>query len=132
MDETYFKIIKRYEEIKSIVKDYDHISKVNNYKILKFDQIINFIKKFVTDNAYEDNFFYFFHGDLHLNNILIDPSNKDIKLIESLMLDADEKSIKYKNEKSEEKNSETNTNILVIKLKNAANVKREIVVTYTQ
>ena len=57
---------------------------------------------------------------------------KDIKLIESLMLDADEKFLQYKKEKSEEKNSKTITNILVIKLKNAANVEREIVVTYTQ
>ena len=57
---------------------------------------------------------------------------KDIKFIESLMLDADEKSLQYKKENLEEKISETITNIVVIKLKNAANVEREIVVTYTQ
>ena len=56
----------------------------------------------------------------------------DIKFIESLMLDADEKSLQYKKENPEEKKSETITNIVVIKLKNAANIKREIVVTYTQ
>jgi len=56
----------------------------------------------------------------------------DIKFIESLMLDADEKSLQYKKETPEEKNSETITNIVVIKLKNAANIEREIVVTYTQ
>ena len=57
---------------------------------------------------------------------------KDIKLIESLMLDADEKFLQCRREKSEEKTSKTITNILVIKLKNAANVERKIVVTYTQ
>jgi hypothetical protein len=56
----------------------------------------------------------------------------DIKFIESLMLDADEKSLQYKKENPEENTSETNTNIVVIKLKNAANIEREIVVTYTQ
>ena len=52
----------------------------------------------------------------------------DIKFIELLMLDADEKSLQYKKENP----SGTNTNIVVIKLKNAANIEREIVVTYTQ
>ena len=57
---------------------------------------------------------------------------KDVKFIESLMLDADEKFLQYKKENLEEKNSEAISNIVVIKLKNAANVEREIVVTYTQ
>ena len=57
---------------------------------------------------------------------------EDIKFIESLMLDADEKFLQYKKENPEENTSETNTNIVVIKLKNAANIEREIVVTYTQ
>ena len=52
----------------------------------------------------------------------------DIKFIESLMLDADEKFLQYKKENP----SVTSTNIVVIKLKNAANIEREIVVTYTQ
>ena len=52
----------------------------------------------------------------------------DIKFIESLMLDADEKSLQYKKENP----SVTSTNIVVIKLKNAANIEREIVVTYIQ
>ena len=56
----------------------------------------------------------------------------DIKFMESLMLYADEKFLQYKKETPEEKKSETITNILVIKLKNAANIEREIVVTYTQ
>ena len=56
----------------------------------------------------------------------------DIKFIELLMLDADEKSLQYKKENPEANTSETITNIVVIKLKNAANIEREIVVTYTQ
>ena len=48
------------------------------------------------------------------------------------MLDADERSFQYKKENPEEKTSETITKIVVIKLKNAANVEREIIVTYTQ
>ena len=56
----------------------------------------------------------------------------DIKFIESLMLDADEKSLQYKKENPEKNTSGTNTNIVVIKLKNAANIEREIVVTYTR
>ncbi len=57
---------------------------------------------------------------------------KDVKFIESLMLDADEIYFQFKKETLEEKISETITNIVVIKLKNAANIEREIVVTYTQ
>ena len=57
---------------------------------------------------------------------------KDVKFIESLMLDSDEKLLQYKKEIPEEKISKAITNIVVIKLKNAANVEREIVVTYTQ
>ena len=57
---------------------------------------------------------------------------KDIKFIESLMLDADEKYVQLKKEKFNKATSETITNIVVIKLKNAANVEHEIVVTYTQ
>ena len=56
----------------------------------------------------------------------------EIKFIELLMLDADEKSLQYKKENPEANTSETITNIVVIKLKNAANIEREIVVTYTQ
>ena len=57
---------------------------------------------------------------------------KDVKFIESLMLDADERYFQYKKENPEANTSGTNTNIVVIKLKNAANIEREIVVTYTQ
>ncbi len=56
----------------------------------------------------------------------------DAKFLESLMLDADEKTFEYKKEQHPEQSVATITNIVVIKLKNAANIEREIVVTYTQ
>ena len=56
----------------------------------------------------------------------------DAKFLESIMLDADERTLQYKKEQPEEQSAETITNIVVIKLKNAANKEREIVVTYTQ
>ena len=48
------------------------------------------------------------------------------------MFNADEKSLQNKQENPERKTSVTISNILVIKLKNAANIEREIIVTYTQ
>lgn len=56
---------------------------------------------------------------------------ENVKFLESLMLDADETSLQYKEDISVENTSATTTNIVVIKLKNAANVEREIIVTYT-
>ena len=48
------------------------------------------------------------------------------------MLYVDEKILQYKQEELEEESTAKITNTVVIKLKNAANIKREIVVTYTQ
>ena len=56
----------------------------------------------------------------------------DAKFLKSLMLDADEKTFEYKKEQNQEQSVETITNVVVIKLKNAANIERKIVVTYTQ
>ena len=56
----------------------------------------------------------------------------DIKFLESLMLDADEKMLQYKKEQPEDQSNQTISNTVVIKLKNAANIEREIVVIYTQ
>ena len=56
----------------------------------------------------------------------------DAKFLESLMLDAGEKTFEYKKAQHQEQSVETITNIVVIKLKNAANIEREIVVTYIQ
>ena len=56
----------------------------------------------------------------------------DIKFLESLMLDVDEKKNQYKKEYPETESTGIVTKIVVIKLKNAANIEREIIVTYTQ
>ena len=56
----------------------------------------------------------------------------DVQFLESLMLDADEKTQEYKRQNHKIQTSEIITNIVVIKLKNAANVEREIILTYTQ
>ncbi|MBC8257148.1 MAG: FecR domain-containing protein [Candidatus Marinimicrobia bacterium] len=56
----------------------------------------------------------------------------DIKYLESLMLEVDERTLQYKKEGEDDSLTEKVTNVLVIKLKNAANVEREIILTYTQ
>ena len=56
----------------------------------------------------------------------------DIKYLESLMLEVDERVIQYKKDEVEEVSSETTSNVVVIKLKNAANVERKLVLTYNK
>ena len=56
----------------------------------------------------------------------------DLKYLESLMLEVDERVLQYKKDDKEELTSEKSTNVVVIKLKNASNVGRKIVLTYTQ
>ncbi len=56
----------------------------------------------------------------------------DIKYLESLMLEVDERTLQYKKEGEEDSLLEKVTNVVVIKLKNAANVEREIILTYSQ
>ena len=56
----------------------------------------------------------------------------NIKYLESLMLEVDERVLKNKKDDKEELTSEKSTNVVVIKLKNASNVERKIVLTYTQ
>ena len=63
---------------------------------------------------------------------MVSTSVNEIKFLETLMLNADEKSIKFKKKESEEHKGDLISNIVVIKLKNAANVEREIVLNYTQ
>tara|TARA_B100000945_G_C20391289_1_gene602376 strand:+ start:967 stop:1716 length:750 start_codon:yes stop_codon:yes gene_type:complete len=52
----------------------------------------------------------------------------EIKYLESLVLNADEKLIEY------DQNTETNltSNILIIKLRNAANIEKEVVISYKE
>ena len=56
----------------------------------------------------------------------------DVKYIEFLMFEADEIPQQYKIEDHQTQESDTTLNIVVIKLKNAANLEREIILTYTQ
>ena len=56
----------------------------------------------------------------------------DLKYLESLMLEVDERLIQYKKDEVEEVSSETTSNVVVIKLKNAANVERKLVLTYNK
>jgi len=56
----------------------------------------------------------------------------DIKYLESLMLEVDERFIQYKKVEVEEVSSEITSNVVVIKLKNAANVERKLVLTYNK
>ena len=86
--ETYKKIHSRLNEINDIIKKYSFIEYVNKFKILDINSIINFIEKYV--NNYIDSYklankkytYYPVHGDLQLNNILINNKNFDIKYID--------------------------------------------------
>ena len=91
-----------------------------------------YIKR-IDDQTIEEGFFYFGlkHGRwvrLNRSDILQDK--------ETYFMGWLNESIRFfwdpKKENLKEKISKTITNIVVIKLKNAANVEREIVVTYTQ
>ncbi len=57
---------------------------------------------------------------------------RDIKYLESLMLEVDERDLQYEKENMDDPSIEIITNVVVIKLKNAANVERKIILTYTQ
>ncbi len=56
----------------------------------------------------------------------------DIKYLESLMLEVNERDLQYEKEDTDDPSLEIITNVVVIKLKNAANVERKIILTYTQ
>ena len=56
----------------------------------------------------------------------------DIKYLESLMLEVDEHVIQSRKDDMEEVPSETTSNVVVIKLKNAANVERKLILTYNK
>ncbi len=81
--ETYGKVEERYSEIKDIIDKYNYIKIVNGIEILDFTNIINFIKNFI--KSYEiptNNHYSLIHGDLQLNNILINPNTNDLKFID--------------------------------------------------
>jgi hypothetical protein len=86
--ETYKKIYSRINEIDDIIKKYSFIESVNNFKILDIHSIVNFIERYVNNfiNSYkssDNNYVYYpVHGDIQLNNILINDKNLDIKYID--------------------------------------------------
>ena len=57
---------------------------------------------------------------------------EDIRYLELLMLEADERVIQYKKDELEQVSSETTSHVVVIKLKNAINVERKLVLTYNK
>lgn len=63
---------------------------------------------------------------------IFETSVTDIKYLESLMLEVDERDLQYEKEDTDDPSLEIITNVVVIKLKNAANVERKIILTYTQ
>ncbi len=63
---------------------------------------------------------------------IFETSVRDIKYLESLMLEVDERDLQYEKENMDDPSLEIITNVVVIKLKNAANVERKIILTYTQ
>lgn len=82
--EMYDKIIKRIKNIEVILDYFPKFKKVNNVYIDSFDTIINKIHKYLF-NYYETLDIYEYnviHGDTNFSNILINPSNKDIKFID--------------------------------------------------
>lgn len=82
--ETYQKINDRISDISHVIKKYDFIKKVNNVEILPYDVIMKYIIKYVNQfiNSNQDYTYYSIHGDLHLNNILINPDNLNIIYID--------------------------------------------------
>ena len=127
-----FKLITPYSEVNCKVCNFWVISdKSNGDKFIResghaelFNSSVNRTKELVSDSTI-----------ISKENIefeIIKTPMTDAKLLESLMLDADEKALQYKKEQPKEQSTETITNVVVIKLKNALNIEHEIVITYTQ
>ena len=81
-EETIIKIKKRYNQIQSIINNYNNIIYVNNIKILNIYDIID--KLYTFFNTYINNLDIYLlhpiHGDLQYNNIII--NNHDIYFID--------------------------------------------------
>jgi hypothetical protein len=82
--ETTEKILNRTSKINFIIEKYSFIKKVNNIDILDLNIIVNNIKKIVEMYTSENtnHLYYPIHGDIHLNNILINQKNGKIKFID--------------------------------------------------
>jgi hypothetical protein len=69
--------------IDHIVRKYDNIHSVNGLKILKIDIILNKINEFIEEYVKSCELKYYpIHGDLQLNNILINTETDEIRFID--------------------------------------------------
>ena len=86
--ESYQKIKSRLNEIQNIIDKYSFIKSVNNFIILDINTILLFIENYInnyTESYIKNNTEYIYypvHGDMQLNNILINEKNNDIKYID--------------------------------------------------
>jgi hypothetical protein len=82
--ETTGKILERTSKINFIIKKYNFLTNVNNIKILSLNEIISniekIIEKYISEN--ENCLYYPIHGDIQLNNILVNVNNNQIKFID--------------------------------------------------
>ena len=67
-----------------------------------------------------------------INNVSIQRLNKNVRFVKENKILLTDNAIQYKKDDKEELTSEKSTNVVVIKLKNASNVERKIILTYTQ
>ena len=105
-------------------------NKLNGDKYIKISGNLNILNQSLNNNIS-------LGLDSTLLSIIDEGFNKykstinEIKYLESFMLEFDEKIIKNKNNDSNDLTSIKSINTLVIKFKNAANIEKEIILTYT-
>jgi hypothetical protein len=81
--ETTGKILSRIQSIKPIIGKYDFIKTVNNVEIMNLETILEKIDLHANKYLINCEFAYYpIHGDLQLNNILINTSTNEIKFID--------------------------------------------------
>ena len=81
--ETIEKVKNRYLLIEQFIKKYDFIKKVNNIEIYSFKNILGKLEKLLLKEIDKlEPKFNPIHGDIHLNNILINPNTNDIIFID--------------------------------------------------
>lgn len=70
--EIHTKIMKRYEDIKSITEKYSYITHVNGVKVLSFERLLECINTRIIRivNEWDEFTFVPIHGDCQFNNIL--------------------------------------------------------------
>lgn len=74
--ETIEKVKNRYLLINEDIKKYNYIKKVNNIEIYSFEYLINRLEERLKKEIEKlESKLHPIHGDIHLNNILINPDN---------------------------------------------------------